>query len=281
MHSAPLRLFNPSAPGDVPFLARFLTLALLVGGAFGALTSFALARGFWVWHMPDLAYRFLAGAAAAYAVGGLLTLRSQRWAATELLLATVVIYGVPLGAAMALDHSAIDWSKPIAWGFLAVVTPALVIACGALCEPARAGRRVRRPAGAGAARLPVRAGRGDACAGRARFRRAAACWLHLALGERRSLDAARQPPDRLDAADDWRRRAARCLARRPRRGGRVPADAVGLLPDGGARPRHPRQRTPAFVTEDVVYSVVFAIVAVDSVVLWLQGAMATRRLAPG
>jgi hypothetical protein len=107
--------------------ARALTVVLLAGGAIGAVTSFTLQRDLWPWLMPDLAYRFLAGAAAAYAVGSLLTLLRRGWAETELLLATVILYGIPLGAALLIEPDPVDWGEPVAWGTLALVVPALGI----------------------------------------------------------------------------------------------------------------------------------------------------------
>ena len=84
----------------VPFPIRFLTRALLVGGLIGVVTNFPLILGFWPWEMPPLAHRFLAGAAAAYLVGGAVTLARGRWAESELLLVTVLLYGVPLVGAI-------------------------------------------------------------------------------------------------------------------------------------------------------------------------------------
>jgi hypothetical protein len=118
--------------GSVPLLVRLLILALFVGGALGALSSFLLFRDAWVWPMPDLAYRFLAGAAAAYVVGGILVWRRLVWPAIELLFASVLIYGIPLILGILIDADVIDWGKPIAWLFLAVVTPAVIISAGAL-----------------------------------------------------------------------------------------------------------------------------------------------------
>ena len=116
----------------VPLLVRFLTLALLIGGLTGGIANFLLLDGFWPWEMPPLAHRFLAGAAAAYVVGTLFVFASGRWAESELLLATVVIYGVPLVAAILVQPHLIDWSTPVAWLFIGVVTPALIISTGYL-----------------------------------------------------------------------------------------------------------------------------------------------------
>ena len=116
-----------SRSSNVPLLIRALILALMLGGAVGTVTSFLLVHRAWPWTMPDLAFRFLAGAAAAYAVGGLLTLTRDGWRESELIAWTVVAYGVPLGLAILIDRGLIDWSRPIAWGFLALVIPALLI----------------------------------------------------------------------------------------------------------------------------------------------------------
>ncbi len=85
--------------GGVPFPIRFLTRALLVGGLIGVVTNFPPILGIWPWEMPPLAHRFLAGA-AAYLVGGAATLARERWAESELLLVTVILYGVPLVGAI-------------------------------------------------------------------------------------------------------------------------------------------------------------------------------------
>jgi hypothetical protein len=111
----------------VHLAVRALTIALIGGGALGAVTSFTLQKDLWPWPMPDLAYRFLAGAAAAYAVGGLIALLRGRWGESELLLATVIFYGIPLGAALLIEPDPVDWGEPVALGFLALVIPALTI----------------------------------------------------------------------------------------------------------------------------------------------------------
>jgi hypothetical protein len=116
------------ATHGVPLLARLVTIFLLVGGALGCLSSFLLIRNAWPWSMPDLAFRFLAGAAAAYAVGSLLTLRQPGWRASELLMTTVIIYGIPLGLATLIGSEAIDFGKISSWGFFALVIPAVTIA---------------------------------------------------------------------------------------------------------------------------------------------------------
>ena len=118
--------------GGVPFLVRFLTLALLVGGFIGGVANFLLLAGYWPWEMPPLAHRFLAGAATAYVVGALIALTRRRWAESELLIATVLIYGVLLVGAILLQPTLLDWSSGITWAFVGVVTPALAISIGYL-----------------------------------------------------------------------------------------------------------------------------------------------------
>ena len=114
--------------GNVPFFVRFLTLALCIGGFLGMLGNLLVTpAGFWVWPMPALALRFLAAAAAAYVVGSAYALTRPRWAESELLIATVLLYGLPLLLAMAFDAAQIDWGAPIAWAFVVVVSPAVLI----------------------------------------------------------------------------------------------------------------------------------------------------------
>ncbi|MEA2190267.1 MAG: hypothetical protein QOI73_388 [Solirubrobacteraceae bacterium] len=108
-----------------PLLA--LAAALTLGGAIGAVSQFVLFKDLWVWEMPDLAHRFLAAAAGAYVVGGAIVLLRRRRRDAELLAATVLIYGYPLVAAILLDADVVDWSKPIAWTFVVVVTPAVIV----------------------------------------------------------------------------------------------------------------------------------------------------------
>ena len=131
--------------GDQPFGVRLLTLALLVGGAIGCVGNL-FPPGLWVWPMALLAHRFLAAAAMAYVVGSLLTLTRRDWAASELLLATVVCYGLPLVAAIAMQPEAINWRAPITWAFVIVVTPALLIALPALWRNRRRGAAERNGA---------------------------------------------------------------------------------------------------------------------------------------
>ena len=116
--------------GGLPFLVRLLTLALLVGGLIGGIANFLLLPGFWPWEMSPLAYRFLSGAAAAYVVGALITLTRSRWAESELLLATVIIYAIPLVGAVLMQPTLIDWSKVVAQLFVGIVTPAVIISIG-------------------------------------------------------------------------------------------------------------------------------------------------------
>src|SRR5579859_3249252 len=113
---------------NLPVPVRLLTLALLVGGGIGCAGNLLLTPdGLWVWTMPQLAQRFLAAAAAAYVLGSLVALSSTRWVESELLFGTVVLYGVPLIGAIVLAPAQIDWQQPIAWAFVVVVTPALLI----------------------------------------------------------------------------------------------------------------------------------------------------------
>ena len=116
--------------GGLPFLVRLLTLALLVGGLIGGIANFLLLPGFWPWEMSPLAYRFLAGAVAAYVVGALITLTRSRWAESELLLVTVIIYAIPLVGAVLMQPTLIDSSKVVAQLFVGIVTPAVIISIG-------------------------------------------------------------------------------------------------------------------------------------------------------
>ncbi|HEU5424095.1 MAG TPA: hypothetical protein VFU72_11180 [Nitrolancea sp.] len=111
----------------VPRLVQLLAAAFLVGGAAGALGTFSLTEGIWVWPMSALAMRFLAAAASAYAVGGLLALRRRTWPANVLLMSSAVVYAVPLLLALALRTDPIDWSRAQSWGFVAIITVALAI----------------------------------------------------------------------------------------------------------------------------------------------------------
>ena len=104
-----------------------LAAALALGGAIGAVSQFVLLKGLWVWEMPDLAHRFLAAAASAYVVGGAIVLARRRAAEAELLAATVLVYGYPLVAAILVDADVVDWGRPIAWTFILVVTPAILV----------------------------------------------------------------------------------------------------------------------------------------------------------
>jgi hypothetical protein len=114
------------ATGRIQLLVRILTIALFIGGLSGGLSNFN-GVVFWPWNMPLLAHRFLASASAAYVIGSLLTLRSRRWLESELLIATVVLYGVPLGLSVALQAEKINWATVTAWGFVLLVTPSLII----------------------------------------------------------------------------------------------------------------------------------------------------------
>lgn len=137
----------------VPFAVRFLTLALFVGGTFGFLASFFLIPGFWPWEMSPLAYRFLAAAAAAYVVGSLIVFTRSRWVASEMLLVTVIVYGVPLVCAVVMTPEVVIWDRVVAWLFVGIVAVALIISVFYV------GRERRRARPDGGTRLggPVRA----------------------------------------------------------------------------------------------------------------------------
>ena len=117
-------------PAPRPLL--ILAAALALGGAIGAVSQFVLVKNLWVWEMPDLAHRFLAAAASAYVVGGAIVLLRRRREEAELLAATVLIYGYPLVAAILIDADVVDWGRPIAWAFVGIVTPAVLVGTAAL-----------------------------------------------------------------------------------------------------------------------------------------------------
>src|SRR5690349_2421875 len=125
---ANVKVLGEQLTRNVPFLIRFITLALLGGGLIGGLSNLFLMPGFWPWNMPDLAYRFLAGAAAAYVVGSLITFTRSRWVESELLMTTVLIYGFGLVIGILAQMNLIDWSKPVAWAFVLIVSFAVVAA---------------------------------------------------------------------------------------------------------------------------------------------------------
>lgn len=138
-------------------LVRFLTVALLGGGLIGGVSNFLLQKDLWVWVMPDLAHRFLAAAAFGYVVGSVVTLTRSRWGESEYLLATVVLYGVPLIAAILLQAELVDWGRPVAWLFIAIVTQAMVISLVYLWRNRdRAGRDARGGRGARRLGAPLR-----------------------------------------------------------------------------------------------------------------------------
>lgn len=112
---------------QIPFPVRLLTIALIGGGLIGGLTNFLLMPDFWPWSMPALVHRFLAAAAAAYVVGGVLTLTRSGWNESEFLCTTVLIYGVVLVVAVLLDRHLIDWGRPVAWLFVGIVSLALLV----------------------------------------------------------------------------------------------------------------------------------------------------------
>ena len=134
----------------LPFFVRFLTVALMGGGFIGGVANFLLHKDLWVWVMPDLAHRFLAAAAFAYVVGSAVTLTRSRWAESEFLLATVMLYGVPLVAAILMQPDLIDWERPIAWLFVLIVGQAMVIS---LCYLWANRNRARRDEDGAARRL--------------------------------------------------------------------------------------------------------------------------------
>ena len=133
-----------------------LAAALALGGAIGAISQFVLVKGLWVWDMPDLAHRFLAAAASAYVVGGAIVLMRRRREEAELLAATVLIYGYPLVAAILIDAGDVDWGRPIAWMFVLIVTPAVIVGTVYLLRarraPAAAGEAPASAPGGGATR---------------------------------------------------------------------------------------------------------------------------------
>ena len=110
-----------------PLPVSILILALLGGGGIGALVNLWVIPAAWPWEMPLLAHRFLAGAAAAYFVGSSIVLRKSTWLAAELLILSVLVYGFPLVGAIGVSANLIDWTKGVAWLFVGIVTPAVII----------------------------------------------------------------------------------------------------------------------------------------------------------
>lgn len=145
---------DPAQDDPAPTPLLVLAAALALGGAIGAVSQFLLVKGLWIWDMPDLAHRFLAAAAAAYAAGGVLVLARRGRADAELLAATVLFYGYPLVAVILIDADIVDWGRPIAWAFIVVVTPAVLVGTLHLL---RAGREPAHAPGAGPAPALTRA----------------------------------------------------------------------------------------------------------------------------
>src|SRR5207244_479686 len=69
------------------------------------------------WALPPLASRFLAAAAAAFAVASALTLWRGRWPEARLLLVILLGYFAPLLAALPLLLDRFDPRLPVTWGF--------------------------------------------------------------------------------------------------------------------------------------------------------------------
>jgi hypothetical protein len=267
--------------GSVPVLVRILTVALCAGGAIGAVTSFLLIRGGWPWPMPDLAYRFLAGAAVAYAVGSAITLTRRGWAESELLLATVALYGVPLGIAMLVQPGPVDWTQPVAWSFVGLVVPALAISIGALWV----NRRVL--AGAEPDPLPGRL-RGllgviavlGGVVGLLVFavpREAGFVWPWAELGPWKALDSRLLASMLLTiggaaALVAWRNRQAMADVFLPMLWSYCVVAGAGLVIHA--------VNTPAMRTEDLIYVAIFAILAVSTFSLYVPQRIAGYRQQP-
>jgi len=251
-----------------PLPVQLLAIALAVGGAFGFGGTFFLFDSVWVWAMPDLAYRFLSAASMAYVCGGCVALWRRHPAAYELLMATVVLYGLPLLLATQLEREAIDWRAPITLAFLGIVTAALAIC--AIYLP----RLVRRPVdGNSLSRLTRIALAMLAAAalvtGAIVFvapREAGWVWPWAELGPWKLLDSRLLASMLLTIGG-----SAGLLAIRHSRAGLdvftsmlvayASVAIVGLLLHA--------ERTPAFRTDDLAYCSVFAAVSALFILVWL------------
>ena len=267
--------------GSIPILVRALTVALCLGGAIGATITFLLLKETWAWPMPDLAYRFLAGAASGYAVGGTITLIRRRWAESELLLATVAIYGIALGAAVLIEPDPIDWSDPVAWGFVGLVAPAVAISVGTLwlnrnvlaAEPAE-------PVSPPLRRLLTVLAVASGLAGALVYlvpREAGFVWPWAELGAWKALDSRLLASMLLTicgacALIVWRNRRAMADVFLPMLWAYCLVTSIGLTIHA--------IDTPAMRTEDFTYIGIFMLVAAGTLVTYLADRVAAGRVQP-
>ena len=267
--------------GSVPVLVRILTVALCAGGAVGAITSFLLIKGGWPWPMPDLAYRFLAGAAVAYAVGSAIVLTRRGWAESEILLATVVLYGVPLGAAILIEPGPVDWSKPVAWSFVGLVVPALLISGGALWVNRRvlAGEPPDPLPSALRGLLGVIAVAGGVVGllVYAVPREAGFVWPWAELGPWKALDSRLLASMLLTisgaaALVAWRNRQAMADVFLPMLWGYCVVSGAGLVIHA--------VNTPAMRTEDLIYVAIFTLIAASTLYLYVPQRLSGHRQQP-
>lgn len=255
---------------SIPITVRLLTVALLGGGIVGLITAGLLMRGAWPWPMPDLAYRFLAGAATAYAIASAITLLRSTWAESELLLVTVILYGIPLGLAILIEPDPVDWGDIVAWSFLGLVISALAVSLWAVWTfRGRATRNAR-------ARLspPMRAvllvlGGLSVAVGTIVYavpRDSGFVWPWAELGPWKPLDT-RLLASMLIAIGGgallvaWRNVRGTCDVFLPMLWGYCVITSIGLA-------IHAR-KTPAFRTEDYVYIIIFAVVLAVTLGLFL------------
>lgn len=119
-----------SSGGKERGLARGVLIVATVGGFVGApFWWFNLPASF-AWDLTPLASRLLAAAAVSFGLAGLVALERGGAAVRDMMTALVAIYLLPLAAFVLFLHTdRLDFSAPIAWGFVAA---AVGLGCSAL-----------------------------------------------------------------------------------------------------------------------------------------------------
>ena len=119
--SATLSRWFARSLAEVPLLARLCLLLSTAGGLLGAPFWWSAAPASFAWTLAPLAFRFLAVAGLTFGVVGLSVMARPQPARLRLVLRMLALYLLPLVVALlGLHRQRLDWSAPIAWGFVAI-----------------------------------------------------------------------------------------------------------------------------------------------------------------
>jgi hypothetical protein len=138
---------GPGEGGGSP-VGRFVLIATAVGGLIGAPFWWLDLAPSFAWDLPPLASRMLGVAALAFGVTGIAVLEHPSAARERLFYKLILTYLVPLALAAVILHlDRFDFTRPVTYGFFAVVIVLCVGSARELSQGKDAGPAQSAPGG--------------------------------------------------------------------------------------------------------------------------------------